>query len=145
MAKNSTSFKPANQAALKHGTRSRVAVEKRATEIRAELGALLTQHLDIARSDLPLVDVAVDVATKLKLMNEYFARTSGGSLIDTRGKVRGAADAYLQLLRLTISIFDRLGIGPAARAKILDSAPPTTSLASQLAARRETKLLEAHE
>ena len=139
MPANKTSFKPGNTARMVTGTRSPTIVKRRAAEVREELSAVLAEHLSLAPSDAPLLDAAVDVVTKLKLLNEYHDRVSGGSLISLRGKPYASAQIYVQLMRLAISIFDRLGIGPAARADILGNLGPSISLAGQLAARRNAK------
>ena len=130
--------------ALKHGARSRYTLEKRAAEVREELTELLSRDLPgLTAADAPLVDLAVDVTAQLRLIREYLQRTSGGSLIDLRGRPRSCANLYMSLLRQATTIFDRLGIGPAARAQILSSASGSQGLASQLAARRATLALEA--
>lgn len=122
MTRNKTSFEQGNQAATVHGARSRIAVENRAADVRAELTSLLQQHLPhVTPADQPLVDVAVDITTKLRLMAEFFDTQSGGSLIDTRGKPRPAAELYLRTVRTALDIYQRLGIGPGARALLLGS------------------------
>lgn len=120
MPQNATSFQPGNQAALTHGARSRIALEKRAGRVREELTALVGEHCPhLTPADAPLVDLAVDLTTKLRLLSEFYDKTSGGSLIDLRGKPRPAAQLYLQLHRQALATFDRLGIGPSARASII--------------------------
>jgi hypothetical protein len=139
MPANKTSFRPGNDAALKHGGRSRIAVETHANQVREGLTALLGEHLPhVTAADGPLVDLAVDAVTKLRLMNAYFERTSGGSLIDGRGKPRAAAELYLRVERQCIAIFDRLGVGPTARAAIHGSETGKRHLAIyQIAAQAE--------
>jgi hypothetical protein len=74
---------------MRHGARSRTAIQKRASEVRAELGELLTEHLPhLGPGDQPLIELAVDVVSKLRLVNEHLDRTSGGSLVDMRGRPR---------------------------------------------------------
>lgn len=130
-------------APMKHGLRSPVTVQKRAAEVREELTALFAQHLPhITTADAPLVDLAVDAAVKLRLMNEYLERTSGGSLIDGRGRPRASAELYLRVQRAVLSIFDRLGIGPAARANLMGAAVvrqqlPIYRIAAEAAAKRK--------
>jgi len=120
MPRTSTSFAPGNQVALKHGSRSRTAIQKRASEVREELAELLTTHLPhVGPADQPLVDLAVDVVTKLRLVNQHLDRTSGGSLIDMRGRPRTCSALYLALSRQALAAFGELGIGPRARASIL--------------------------
>lgn len=120
MALTRTSFQPGNQAALKHGGRSRIAVQTRAGQVRGELGDLLGEQMPhLTAADKPLVDLAVDLLTKLRLVSEHLERTSGGSLIDGRGRPRAAADLYLRLHGRVLPVLDRLGIGPAARADVL--------------------------
>jgi len=110
------------RAPLKHGLRSPTTVQKHASEVREELTALIGEHLPhLTPADGPLVDLAVDAVCKLRLMNAYFERTSGGSLIDGRGRPRAAAELYLRVERACVALFDRLGIGPTARAAVMGS------------------------
>jgi hypothetical protein len=107
---------------MRHGARSRHAVETRAQSVRTEVNELLAKHLQhVGPADTPLVDVAVDVITKLRLISDYLDRVSGGSLIDLRGKPRPSAELYLRLHRQALAVFDRLGVGPQARAAIVAS------------------------
>jgi len=118
--RSSTTFQPGNLAALKTGTRSRTVVETRANQVRAELTALLAEHLpEVTPADQPMVDLAVDVATKLRLISDFLGRTSGGSLIDGRGRPRSAATLYVTLLRECRACFSQLGIGPVARGQVM--------------------------
>jgi hypothetical protein len=122
MARSKTCFVAGNTAAMTHGTRSRHAVEMHALQVRTELTAVLSAHLPhVTEADAPLVDLAVDATTKLRLLADYFDRTSGGSLIDGRGKPRAASELYLRLHRQCLAVFDRLGIGPASRVQIMAS------------------------
>jgi hypothetical protein len=130
---------------MRHGARSRQAVQKRASELRGELAALLGEHLELVRPvDMPLIEVAVDVLTKRRLITEYLDRTSGGSVIDLRGRDRPCAASYYALTRLAMSLFDKLGIGPASRSQLLGTAAASNSLAHQLARRRQELGLDAH-
>ncbi len=120
MARSSTTFEPGNVAAIRHGARSRTAIQKRASEVREELSGLLTEHLPhLGPGDQPLVELAVDVVSKLRLVNEHLDRTSGGSLVDMRGRPRSCSALYLALSRQALATFGELGIGPRARATIL--------------------------
>jgi hypothetical protein len=146
MPRSATTFKPGNTAALTHGLRSRTAVEQRTAAVRAELSKLFAAHVaHLTPADQPLVDLAVDLVAKLRLMSEYLDRTSGGSLINLRGKPRPAAELYLKLHRHAVVIFHELGIGPAARAAVLSSLGPGArdSLVYQLARRRAELTREA--
>jgi hypothetical protein len=151
MPRTKTTFAPRNQAALRHGGRSRIALEMHASEVRAELTALLAEHLPhLTPADGPLVDLAIDATTKLRLMNAYFERTSGGSLIDGRGRPRAAAELYLRVERQCIALFDRLGIGPTARAAIVGSEAgkrnlPIYQIAAESARERARLLAEGNE
>jgi len=113
-------FDRGNQAALKTGIRSIAVVRERSVEVRQELQDHLAQHLPhLSPADQPMLDLAVDQLTKLRLINEYLDKTSGGSLIDRRGVVRNAARVYLELSRHVMATFRELGIGPRARSEIL--------------------------
>ncbi|HKC83629.1 MAG TPA: hypothetical protein VKD46_06500 [bacterium] len=138
MARSSTTFEPGNVAAMRHGARSRSAIQKAASEMRDELAELLTTHLPhVGPADQPLVDLAVDVVTKLRLVNQHLDRTSGGSLIDMRGRPRSCSALYLALSRQALATFSELGIGPRSRATILSG----LGLA---AAARAKRVEEAH-
>ncbi len=123
MARSSTSFRVGSPGpALRHGARSRITLETRAAEVREELTGVLTEHLPhLSPADRPLVELAVEVSTKLRLLHEFLDRTSGGSLIDGRGRPRSCASLCLTLMRQSVIIFDRLGIGPVARGQLLGS------------------------
>lgn len=106
--------------ALTHGARSRYALQKRAADVRQALSGALADHLpQLTPADQPLVDLAVEVSAKLALLHEYLDRSSAGSLIDLRGRPRSCSALYISLLRQALAIFDRLGIGPAARAQLI--------------------------
>jgi hypothetical protein len=120
MPRTSTSFAPGNKAALRHGARSQTAIQKHAGEVREELAGMLTEHLPhVGPADQPLIELAVDVVAKLRLVNEHLDRTSGGSLVDLRGRPRSCSALYLALSRQALAIFGELGIGPRSRASIL--------------------------
>jgi hypothetical protein len=139
--RNKTTFAAGNQAALRHGGRSRIAVESHANQVREELTALLSEHLPhVTAADGPLVDLAVDVTTKLRLLADYFDRTSGGSLIDGRGKPRAASELYLRLHRQCLAVFDRLGIGPASRVQIMASLGTAQTSRQRLAIETQKRL-----
>lgn len=141
MSRTKTTFQPGNQAALTHGGRSRIAVETHANLVREELTALLSEHLPhVTAADGPLVDLAVDVTTKLRLLADYFDRTSGGSLIDGRGKPRAASELYLRLHRQCLAVFDRLGIGPASRVSIMASLGTAQTSRQRLAIETQKRL-----
>jgi hypothetical protein len=115
-------FAPGNTVALRHGARSPRVVQKRAAEVRDELATVLVEHLPyLTPGDRPLLDLTVDATAKLRLVAEHLDRTSGGSLLDLRGRPRSCAGLYLQLVRQSVQLFDRLGLGPAARASVLGS------------------------
>ncbi len=119
---NPQAFQAGNTAAVKSGIHSLTVVRERSVEVRQELTDLMAKHLaHLSPSDQPMVDLAVDVATKLRLINEYLDHTSGGSLIDRRGVVRNSARVYLELTRHLMTVFRELGIGPRARAEIVGS------------------------
>ncbi len=114
-------FLSGNQAALKSGAHSLAVVRERSEEVRAELAdhiAKYSPHLGAA--DVPLTDMLVDVLTRLKLTTEYLDRASGGSLVDRRGVVKPASAVYFEAVRLARNLMMDLGIGPKARAQILD-------------------------
>ncbi len=74
-------------------------------------------HLDAA--DMPLVDIATDVISDLRQLRQYI--DARGGVVDRKGRPLGCANLYGVLLRQAVAIFDRLGIGPAARASIMGS------------------------
>ena len=113
---------PGSTLALKTGHRSLTVVRERSGEIREELQALMDAHLPhLTPADAPMVSLAVDVLTKLRLVNEYLERTSGGSLLDGRGVERNASKVYMDLVRAAMRVFRELGIGPRARSEIMAS------------------------
>ncbi|MHB8689012.1 MAG: hypothetical protein ACYDB4_17760 [Candidatus Dormibacteraceae bacterium] len=120
LAGNSARFARGNDAAVKTGVHSLAVVRERSIEVRKELTDHLGAHLPhLSPADQPMVDLAVDLLTKLRLVNEYLEQTSGGSLIDRRGLERNASRVYLDLTRHVLTIFRELGIGPRARSAIL--------------------------
>ena len=139
MARSSTSFKPGNTAALRHGGRSPRTIQKAAAEVRESLAALLGDKLpSLAEADQPLLDLAIDVTAQLTLIRAYLDRTSGGLLIDGRGRPRSCSRLYLSLMRQAVSIYDRLGCGPLARSTVLANLGSVRgdSLGAQLARQR---------
>jgi hypothetical protein len=115
-------FAPGNSLALKTGTYSLATVRERSVAIREQLQAHLDSHLQhLTEADQPMVDLAVNVLTKLALIEEYLQRTSGGSLLDGRGVERNATRPYFQLVNTAMRVFRELGIGPRARSEILAS------------------------
>jgi len=143
MARNSTSFARGNSAAVKHGLKSGSMTASRRAKVRAEIRDVLVvglPHLDAA--DMPLIDVATDVISDLRQLREYI--DNRGGLVDRKGHPLGCAALYGTLLRQAVAIFDRLGIGPAARAQIMGSLG-TASIArrqaqQQLAAEAQKRL-----
>jgi hypothetical protein len=113
-------FARGNSLSLKDGHRSLAVVRERSITIREALTAHLDAHLPhITEADRPMVDLTVEVLTKLRLVNEYLDRTSGGSLLDGRGVERNASRVYMELVRQAVRMFRELGIGPRARAEIM--------------------------
>lgn len=120
MPANKTSFRPGNKAALKHGLKSAALTASARARVRAEIRDVLVAglpHLDTA--DMPLIDVATDVISDLRQLREFI--DNRGGLVDRKGQPLGCAALYGTLLRQAVAIFDRLGIGPAARASIMGS------------------------
>ena len=143
-------FAKGNQLAVKSGVRSNAIVHERSAEIRDELTEHLNEHLPhLAPADRPMVDLAVDMLTKLRLINEYLGATSGGSLVDRRGMPRQASSLYIDLVRQTMNIFRELGIGPRARAGLLDELGLAQNrrqvLATEAQARLRAKVSEPKE
>jgi hypothetical protein len=104
-----------------HGATSARVVGERAPTVRAELVRLLREHLPYVEDvDGPLLNIAADVVSKLELMSEWFDAKHGGGLLDARGRPLPAADLYLRLQRQCIGILDRLGVGPSARAVLIE-------------------------
>jgi hypothetical protein len=97
-----------------------VTVQQRASDVRVELVALLGEHLpNRSPSNRPLFNPAIYVATRLRLLSEYHQRVSGSSLISGRGCRLASAELYIKLMRLALSIWDKLGAGPLARSTVL--------------------------
>jgi hypothetical protein len=120
MPANKTSFRPGNKAALKHGLKSGSITASARARVRAEVRDVLVAglpHLDAA--DMPLIDVATDVISDLRQLRTYI--DNRGGLVDRKGQPLGCAALYGTLLRQAVAIFDRLGIGPVARASIMGS------------------------
>jgi hypothetical protein len=114
-------------------------------EIRSDIYGRLIEQPGLTIADGPLIELAVDALAKVKLIVEHLDRTSGGSLLDTRGKVRKSADTYFRAMHLAQGLLRDLGLGPVSRAKIMSDLGPSVSLAKQLASRRvETAALAAH-
>ncbi len=143
MARSSTSFRPGNLAALKHGARSR--------HVRAERRqALLQEQHDYIRERLPellpaddflvalLADALADVVQIRTWINDQ------GGPISPRGQPRKAVEMYRARTHDAVGLLDRLGVGPKARATIIGSLGPATGngLAAQLAARQHARALE---
>jgi hypothetical protein len=116
--RRSTSFQPGNQAALKHGGRSEIAARRHSSEVRAEIAAIIAEHLPHKPQDGPLIDITADAISKLRLMQEHYDRSSDGSLLTGRGSVKAGAHLYVRLLSEIRMLFRELGIGPSARAEI---------------------------
>lgn len=113
MARSSTSFQAGNQAARRHGLKT---AEARAR--KDEIRALLKAHLsDFQEADGPLLDLAVGVVHDLRQAREFI--DSRGGMVNRRDQVLNAAQLYRGLMKDALAIFDRLGIGPVARANVL--------------------------
>jgi hypothetical protein len=118
MARSKTTFGSGNKAALKHGARSSRMQLLNRDETAAEIRLLLGEHLPyLEPSDGHLLEQAIDVTVQLRLIRAHLDR-HGSSLITARGGVRPVASLYLGLHRLLLSCWDRLGVGPRARADI---------------------------
>jgi phage terminase small subunit len=131
-------FQPGNTAALKDGTQSPRTVAKRAIQVREELRPMLEELPQIIRSDGPLVDLTVDVYTKLTLISERLEQETGGSLISKRGgKPHPSAEMYMRVTARLLQCYDRLGVGPLARSQgMANLGVAHRGLAGQLADRR---------
>lgn len=140
-------FAPGNQAALKSGTQSLAIVKQRSEEVRAELTEHLNAHLPhLVPADQPMVELAVDVLTKLRLIQDYLDRTSGGSIIGRNGQIRPVFNAYDRMVSRAMTIFRELGIDPRARSEILASlgfaAESRTRMAQEATERLRSKVLD---
>jgi len=142
MTPNSTRFKPGNVAAVTHGARSPRMLQMNRDAASVEIRSLLADHLThLAPSDMPLLDQAVDIATQLRMIRAYLDR-QGGSLITARGAPRPLAGTYVSLHRLLLSLWDRLGVGPAARASLMGALGG--GAANYRKARQQQLAAEAH-
>ena len=113
-------FAPGNQVNTTHGARSLVAVKQRSAGVRSELTALIAAHCPhVTEADSPLVDLAVDTMTKLRLVADHLDQTSGGSLLTPRGRPVRSKDIYFRLIAEVRSVLRELGIGPRSRAELL--------------------------
>ncbi len=130
MARNSTTFGRGNTAALRHGLKSGPITASARARVRAEIRDVLVAglpHLDAA--DMPLIDVATDVISDLRQLRTYI--DNRGGLVNRKGNPLGCAGLYGTLLRQAVAIFDRLGIGPAARASIMGSLGTASTVRKQ--------------
>lgn len=131
MPRSSTSFAAGNQAAVRHGLQSGSMTASRRLRVRAEIRVVLVAGLPhLAEADLPLVDLAADVISDLRQLREYI--DTRGGVVDRKGNPLGCAKLYSALLRQAVAIFDRLGIGPAARASIMGQLGSSTSYRKEL-------------
>lgn len=137
MARSSTSFGPGNQAALKHGARSqRVRAETR-ERLRAELRQVIQAALpDLHDADALLVDLLEDALADLRQIREYVDAMGGP--ISSRGQLRKCMEMYRGRLHDAVTLLDRLGVGPKARAQIVGGlgGQRVNGLATQLHAER---------
>ena len=128
-------FQPGNQAALKHGLRSREVRQR----VRQEL--LQAQH-DLIRERLPqlllldafLVDLLADSLADLAQIRAYVNEQGGP--ISSRGQLRKVMAMYSARMHDSVQLLDRLGVGPRARVVLLGTISTPNSLAQQLASRR---------
>ena len=113
-------FSGGNTLAVTTGARSNALVKRKAEEITSELTAHLAKYCQhLTPADQPMVELAVETLAQMRLIRDYWGETSGGAIIDRRGKPRASAQLYIDLMRQAMSLFRELGIGPRARAQIL--------------------------
>ena len=118
---------------------------KRRDKVEVEIRELLTGHLShLVPSDAPLIDQAVAVATQLRLIREYLDSQGGSLVVTARGGVRASATLYVQLHRLLLQLWDRLGVGPWSRAELV-SALGIPAPRELRAADAQCRLRERHE
>jgi hypothetical protein len=109
MPRTKTTLNAGDRIAVRHGVCSSTLRWQRRDQIEREIRELLTGHLTpFVPSDGPLSDQPGDVATQLRLICEYLDG-QGGSLVTGRGGVRASASLYVQLHRLLLPLWDRLG------------------------------------
>jgi hypothetical protein len=144
MPRTKTTLKRGDRIAVRHGAYSPTLRKQRRDQVEREIRELLTGHLShLVPSDAPLIDQAVDVATQLRLIREYFD-SQGGSLVTARGGVRSSATLYIQLHRLLIQLWDRLGVGPRSQAELM-SALGMPAVRELRAADAQRRLRERHD
>jgi len=141
MAANSTSFQAGNKAAVRHGLKSGSMTAERRAETRAEIRVLLDGLPHLEDSDLPLVDLACDVISDLRQVRAYL--DSRGGIVNRKGQPQGVAGLYGQLMRQAVAIFDRLGIGPVARAQLVSGSGAAAKVHQQRLAQVAQRELQA--
>jgi hypothetical protein len=137
MARSSTTFGPGNQAAVTHGGRSQRLRAEARQRLRAELRRVIQTALpELQHADALLVDLLEDALADLRQIREYIDAMGGP--VSPRGQLRKCMDMYRGRLHDAVSLLDRLGVGPKARAQIVGSlsARPGNDLAAQLARAR---------
>jgi len=141
MAASSTSFKPGNTAAVKHGLRSqRIRAENRQALLQEQHDLIRGRLPDLTASDAFLVDLLADALADVVQIRTYI--NDMGGPISPRGQLRKPTQMYRERTHDAISLLDRLGVGPKARAAIFGSTGPSNngrSLAAQLADYRATQ------
>ncbi|MDQ6794345.1 MAG: hypothetical protein M3067_05935 [Chloroflexota bacterium] len=112
-------FEPGNQAAAKHGAGSAAIVAVNVPPVIAEVQSAISTSLPFAtQADIFHVEALARLLVRIRQIDGYLDRLGGG-LIDSRGRPRGCASLYLALLREFRSMAGELGVGPAARARLL--------------------------
>ncbi len=143
MARSSTTFKPGNLAALKHGARS----QRERESVRREL---LLEMRDVIFAEIPedgrvrgtvhLVELAAHAATDVRQLHDYV--DSQGGVISPRGQLRKCAEMMRDREHDLLAYFDRLGFGPRAAAQLAGVlVTGSGGLASRLAAHRRSRAL----
>lgn len=143
VARSRTSFASGNRAAVRHGLKSGSITAQKRAATRAEVSALLTANLPhLEAADMPLVDMACDVISDLRQIRSYL--DSRGGIINRKGQPQGCAGLYGSLMRQAVAIFDRLGIGPGARAQLITNLGLAGNPRQSLAAQAHRELLDRY-
>lgn len=120
MARSSTTIRPGQRLALKHGAYSLKTVEDRMPEIRARLDAELAEVPYLTPPDEGLKRSYCYVTSQRELMEERLEATGG--LFTRRGTPRKGAGFLLQLIDRQEKLARSLGLGALARAQTIQAA-----------------------
>ena len=119
MARSRTTVNRGNQLAVRHGAQSPALVEAALPPAVVEVEALLLEQVPyLAAADRLLVERLARIVVRLRLVDEYIDKL-GGSLVDSRGRPRGAWKLIASLEHQFRETAKLLGMGPAIRAQLI--------------------------